>query len=269
MRWSLRTKECLPGAGNPLPGRDRQGWTEPNKAAACGLRSRTLMKKINTFLSLLLAAATAHGQCEFVDVNVSASDTSFIQLYHPGFFNLESGFANICAWEITTFDGTLVHEAITSGTAQEQGFMLFEHDVPITDLMQVVLVITNDVTGSTCTITDTLFWEETEVLPGAIIGNWAILGSNGGISTGLADEASGNAQLLMYPTLATDHVQLQGDAGRYALTIVSMGGELEMTHSTVRPGERVDVAGLVPGAYLVQLMDERGVPLGVRKFIKL
>ena len=112
------------------------------------------MKKTYALLCLLLASFTAYPQCAFVDIVVSSSDTAYVQLYHPGFFNMPSGFANMDAWEVTTFDGDIVHQE-TAGGSFEESFILFDHSVPITDSMVVTLVITNDISGIICTIIDT------------------------------------------------------------------------------------------------------------------
>lgn len=114
------------------------------------------MKK---FITSVILISAAHGQCSTVNISVSASDTSYVQLYHPGFFNIPSGFANVCDWEVTTFTGELVFENTTSGDAFEQGLVLFDHTVPITDSMKVTVAITNPIEGIICTISDTLYWE--------------------------------------------------------------------------------------------------------------
>ena len=225
------------------------------------------MKKSYALLCLLLTAYTAHSQCAFVDLVVSSSDTSYVQLYHPGFFNMPSGFANMDAWEITTFAGDIVHEE-TAGGSFEESFILFDHSVPITDSMLVTLVITNDISGIICTIIDTLYWEETEVIPGVFIGNWAILGSNGGLQTGLADRTLSNT-ITVFPSPAVDHVRITGVGSTYALAIFDLSGALVSNRTNVRAGDRVDVAHLPAGVYSIRLWDDRDRPLGIRKFIKM
>lgn len=228
------------------------------------------MKKTFALLSLLMAFFTAHGQCSSVDVSVSSSDTTHIQLYHPGFFNIPSGFANICVWEVTTFSGAIVHQATTSGDWADQSFMLFDHMVPITDSMQVTLVISNDTSNITCTIIDTLYWNETEVLPGSFIGNWAILGSNGGLQTGLNDQAKSNsANIIVFPSPTVDHIQIKGTGSNYALSIVDVNGALMVTHTNVKTSERVDVSRLPTGVYFIRIWNDHNVPMGVRRFVKM
>lgn len=120
-------------------------------------------------------------QCSDVSLLVSSSDTTYVQLYHPALFLIPSGDANICYWTVTTFSGELVHSDTTSGDFEAQSFSYFDHSVPVTDSMKVTLIIENPVEDITCAINDTLFWEETEVIPGVFFGNWAILSDNGGV----------------------------------------------------------------------------------------
>ena len=126
-----------------------------------------------------------------MSIQISSSDTSLVQLYNAGIFNIPSGFANICEWEVTTFQGNIIHQDITSGEFSEQAFSLFNHSVPISDSMEVTLFITNMVEGITCSIVDTIYWEETEVLPGSFIGNWAVLGDYGGVENELLTSVEG------------------------------------------------------------------------------
>ncbi|MEZ4739091.1 MAG: T9SS type A sorting domain-containing protein [Flavobacteriales bacterium] len=228
------------------------------------------MNKFHTLLTAILSSFTAHGQCGDVAILVSASDTSYVQLYHPAFFLIPSGFANVCTWEVATFDGAVVHEAITFGEWADQSFTLFDHTVPITDSMLVTLVITNDSSGITCTITDTLYWEETEVLPGSFIGNWAILNSSGGVQTGSADRAgTDKVGFAVLPGPALDHVRITGLGGSCSLAIHDANGALVATHANVGNNERVDVSWLPSGVYLIRLWDARELPLGTRRFVKL
>ena len=130
-------------------------------------------------------------------------------------------------------------------------------------------MITNDSSGLTCTIIDTLYWNETEVIPGVFIGNWAILNSNGGVQTGLADQATSSAHISVFPSPAVDHVQVKGAGSGYALSIIDASGALVATHANGRTSDRVDVSHLPPGVYLVRLWDDRDVHLGTRPFVKM
>ncbi len=228
------------------------------------------MKKIHALLPLLFSHLLAQSQCSSMGLSVSTSDTTSVQLYQAGFFLLPSGFANVCAWEVTTFSGDIVQQATTSGDFPGQAFMAFDHTVPITDSMQVTLVITNDSSGITCTVIDTLYWQETEVIPGVFIGNWALLGNSGGLQTGLADPGSTDrANITVFPSPAVDHVQIRGVGSSYAVSIMNVSGALVATHANMQAGDRVDVAPLPAGVYLMHLSDDRSMPLGILKFVKL
>ena len=227
------------------------------------------MKKLYALVALFLASSTAFGQCQNVDVSVSSSDTNYVQLYHPGFFLLPSGNANVCEWEVTTAAGDLVFDTLTSGAAFEQGLVLFDHTVPITDTMFVNLVISNPVSGLTCLITNTLYWEETEVFPGIFVGNWNVIGFNPGISTAVDEGRSANAgDFVLFPSPAADHLRIDAPRSTYALTIRSTTGALVHSEANFMTSQTLDVSQLQPGIYFMGLQDEQGLSLGMRKFIK-
>lgn len=227
------------------------------------------MKNLYALVALFLASSTIHAQCENMDVSISSSDTSYVQLYHPGFFILPSGFANECEWQVTTTSGDIVFETTTSGAAFEQGLVLFEHTVPITDSMFVTLVISNPVSGLTCLITNTLYWEETEVFPGSFVGNWNVIGFNPGISTAVNEGRSANAgDFVLFPSPAANHLRIEAPTSTAALSIWSTTGALVRSEANFMTSEPLDVSDLQPGIYFVGLQDEQGVALGMRKFIK-
>jgi hypothetical protein len=227
------------------------------------------MKNLYTLVALFLASSTAFGQCQFVDVSVSSSDTSYVQLYHPGFFLLPSGNANVCAWEVTTVAGDVVFDTLTSGAASEQGLVLFDHTVPITDSMFVTVVISNPVSGLTCLITNTLYWEETEVFPGIFVGNWNVIGFNPGVATAVDGPGADNEiGFTLFPSPAQDQVRIEAPGSSYALTIRSTTGALVHSEANFMTSQPLDVSQLEPGIYFVGLQDEQGVALGMRRFIK-
>ena len=227
------------------------------------------MKNLYTVVAFLLASSASLGQCENMDVSISSSDTSYVQLYHPGFFILPSGFANECAWQVTTTSGDIVFETTTSGDAFEQGLVLFDHTVPITDSMFVTVVISNPVSGLTCLITNTLYWEETEVFPGIFVGNWNVIGFNPGIATAVDEGTAANAgDFILFPSPAADQLRIEAPRGTYALTIRSTTGALVHSEANFMTSQPLDVSQLEPGIYFVGLQDGQGVSLGMRKYIK-
>lgn len=227
------------------------------------------MKHLFTSLSAFLFLHVSYGQCSFVTVAVSSSDTSLVQLYHPGLFLIPNGDANICDWTVTTMDGTLVHEATTSGDFEGQSFMLFTHNVPVTDSMQVTLVITNDVEGITCTVVDTLVWEETEPVPGFPFGDWVVVGENGGVVTSVQVlMAHGDHMLAVFPNPAADRIWINGAGANFTASIVDENGALIASHLLSSTSEGLDIAILAPGTYFVQVQDDRGRSVGLARFQK-
>jgi hypothetical protein len=229
------------------------------------------MKKVFTSLLLASIGLFSFGQCSTVNISVSSSDETYVQLYHAGLFNIPNGEDNVCEWEVTTFLGELVHEATTSGDFEEQSFMLFDHSVPTSDSMKVVLAITNETTGIICTITDTLFWEETEVIPGAFIYNWAILSGSVGVEeeiTTSVENTSSSADILVYPTAVDDFFQVDGKLELYNITLLNASGQVVASHNNVYRNERVDMSDFAQGLYVIRVQDRSNRTLGVRKLIK-
>lgn len=229
------------------------------------------MKQIIAFIFFVSASLGLNGQCSFVSVQISSSDTSYVQLYHAGFFILPSGFANICAWEVTTFSGEIVYQDTTSGTAFEQGLVLFDHDVPITDSMKATIVITNNLEGFICTIRDTLFWKETEVLPGFPIGNWEVLSSNGGVEESITSSnemAIGTNGISIFPSPAYDHFRIEGDRDDYSFVIFDLNGRILYDYQHIQNREKVDVSGFPSGMYFIQFRDKDDLNIGISKLIK-
>lgn len=229
------------------------------------------MKKIIAFLFFISAHSAAFGQCSTVSVQVSASDTSYVQLYHAGFFNIPSGFENICEWEVTTFTGEIIFQDTTSGAAFEQGSVLFNHSVPITDSMKATIIITNTVEGIICTMNDTLYWNEIEVLPGSFIGDWAVLSSNGGVEEEITstENTIDLNTIELFPNPVHDYFQIKGDQELYAIKVFDLNGQTIEIFYTIRNQEKVDISYFVPGLYFVQFLDVKNRSVGVKKIIKM
>lgn len=170
---------------------------------------------------------------------------------------------------MSTASGDIVFETTTSGAALEQGSVLFDHTVPITDSMFVTLVISNPVAGLTSLITNTLVWEETEVLPGAFIGNWNVIGFNPGLATAVDEAGIGEeSDFVLFPSPAQDHLRIDARNSVYTLTISSATGALVHGEANFMTSQPIDVSQLQPGIYIVGLQDERGVNRGMRRFVK-
>jgi len=229
------------------------------------------MRTISTILALLSIQTFCFGQCSSVGIQISSSDTTQIQLYHAGLFNLDSGYANVCEWEVTTFQGTVVHQAITSGDWPDQSFSLFNHSVPITDSMQVILFITNPIAGITCSIRDTLVWEETEVIPGAFIGNWSVLGDYLGIENELVTSIISlqtGKQIKILPSLVTDWFVVSNVDKNHSIVMFDSMGRKIFERSTYSQ-EAFNVSLLKSGMYYIHVHNESGYVIDIEKMMKI
>jgi hypothetical protein len=165
-----------------------------------------------------------------------------------------------------------IHQDTTSGDANEQSTTLFDHSIPITDSMKVTLLITNTTEGVTCTMNDTLYWKETEVLPGSFIGNWEILSSNGGVEdmiTASTEIIKVAQDMALFPCPAHDYFQIKENQNIYALTILDLNGKPLESINNVRAQEKVDISSYPSGIYLVQFWDENNRAIGIKKIIKM
>ena len=228
------------------------------------------MKKLLLSSSLLLACLVSSAQCSTVSVQVSSSDTSLVQLYQAGFFLIDSGYANVVAWQVSDMAGNIVHQDTTSGMFNDQSFSLFNHSVPLTDSMRVIIEITNGVTGEICFIEDTLYWEEVEVLPGSFIGSWSVLNSTGGtvIVTDVAAITGTIDRITLYPSIVDAFFQLRGDRPFYSLRMINANGQLLNTFRSVGQQEPVYVTDLDAGAYFIQVLDERERLISIERIVK-
>ncbi len=231
------------------------------------------MKRIITLFIFCLLSTVAYGQCSTVGISISSSDTTSIQLYNAGFFNIPSGFANVCEWEVSTFSGEIIHEDTTSGsTAAEQTTSLFEHSVPITDSMHVSLVITNEIEGIICTINDTLYWEETEVLPGVFIGNWAVLSSNVGVEEDIVNTSElshPNREIILFPSPTVDFLMVKSDMDFQYCTIHQPNGLKLASFDRIQSQGKLDLSNYSSGMYFIQFWDSKNRKVGTKKFLKM
>lgn len=229
------------------------------------------MKKLIASLLFVCSSLVSYSQCSFVTVQVSASDTSLVQLYHAGFFLIPSGFDNICEWKVTSFSGDIIHQDTTFGLAAEQSFSTFTHNLPITDSMEVTILITNETEGITCTMNDTLYWEETEILPGSIIGDWTVLSSNGGFEEEITTitKLPEQQNIFLYPSPTINYFLVEGKQDTYSFTIFDANGIALKDYQNIQKGEEVDLSGFSSGIYWVQFRDKTNHNISVQKLVKL
>ncbi|MFK7797599.1 MAG: T9SS type A sorting domain-containing protein [Aureispira sp.] len=230
------------------------------------------MRLLTILLLSILSNWAVYGQCAALGVSVSASDTSYVQLYQAGFFLIPSGIDNVCEWEVTTFSGVLVHRDTTSGSHNDQSTTLFNHTIPIADSMNLRLFITNVTTGITCTIEDTLFWEEIQVLPGAFIGNWNVLSNNTGKEDPLfvsTPNLQNLQKIAIYPTPTQNYFQLKTNQSIHQLTIVDLNSRVLTSLNALAPQQlTIDVSTYPSGVYFVQCWDTKQQLIASHKLIK-
>lgn len=229
------------------------------------------MKTAFTLLTFLCLQTMSFGQCSSVSAQISSSDTNQVQLYHAGFFNIDSGYANVCDWEVTTLAGAVIHQATTSGQWADQSFSLFNHSVPISDSMEVTLFITNPISGITCSITDTIFWEETEVLPGSFIGNWAILGEYGGEENELITSINSvqiSSEFQIIPSMVFDQFVIKNLDETHSVVLFDSMGKKVLVQS-VNVHQAINISSFESGIYYVQIYKDTDKVIGFERLMKL
>ena len=232
------------------------------------------MKKAFLLLSFVLANFISNGQCSSIGVQISSSDTTYIQLYQAGFFLFPSGSGidNIVEWEVTTFSGEIVHQDTTSGDSNDQSTSYFDHSIPITDSMKASIIITNNTEGIICTMNDTLYWKETEVIPGVFIGNWDILSSNGGMEVDIStfsEEILNVQNIELFPSPANDHFSIKSNLEIHSFTILNLNGQVLGIYNNIQPQEKVDISRYSSGVYFVQFWNKNSNRLCVKKIVKM
>lgn len=230
------------------------------------------MYKIIFFLVFLLSNLLAVAQCEYVSVQIASSDTSLINLYNAGFFLIPNGNANVYVWHVTDFNGEIIHQDTTSAdTDEDELFSLFNHNIPITDSMSATITITNEVEGIICTISDTLFWEETEISPGSFIGNWAVLSDNGGVEEIISSTKEvilNSSKVQIYPSPVTNYFKLNTNLELHHLSIADINGKTIKSISNFEYANLVDVSNFAEGTYFLQLWNKDYKLIAVNKLLK-
>ena len=223
---------------------------------------------MRTFLlSLRLGSVIPlNAQCDSLQVLVSASDSNDVQLYHPGFFMFGAtenvgGFDNVCLWTISDVHGNVLHEAETAGDWENQSFMLFTHNIPVTDTLFVDLVLTSPLEDHDCCISDTLVWVETEVLGEVAFGDWNT--EPGGWNFGMAcnvssvnmPPATGSFQLSPQPASAS--LRIEGLQGGEFIQLFDATGR-KCTGLSMDDRGTLDVQHLTSGVYILTVTFENG-----------
>jgi hypothetical protein len=241
---------------------------------------KTLLFSLPFFLlaSRTLAQEEPISMCEAVAISVNVGDTTLISLYHPGYFlfgatSSTGGYQNVCQWTVTSMDGTVVHEDVTTGIWEEQSFTLFETTVGIEDSMIVELILSSPLEEFDCCMVDTLVWTEVETIPGFFYGTWDNLnGENTGVDCGGASgvaAAPSSVAAVMYPNPASDVVWLDHDGSVAAVRVVDAAGRYVREEDVISTHYPLMIGQLPEGAYGVMLFDQTGASRGMHRFVKV
>jgi len=223
-------------------------------------------------LLFVLGSFATFGQCSTVAVQISAQDTTYVQMCHAGFFNIPSGIDNVCIWEVTDFWGEIIHQDTTSGASNDQSTSLFNHMISIQDSMKATIVITNETEGIICSMSDTLYWREDEVIPGSIIGYWDVLSSNGGTEEDISTSTKlvvTNQNIEINPSLVKDFFTIKGDIDTFSLNIFDASGQFMRSFKKLHAAENIDISRFSKGIYFLQIKDENSQTINVKKIVKI
>jgi hypothetical protein len=241
---------------------------------------KTLLFSLPFFLlaSRTLAQEEPISMCEAVAISVNVGDTTLISLYHPGYFlfgatSSTGGYQNVCQWTVTSMDGTVVHEDVTTGIWEEQSFTLFETTVGIEDSMIVELILSSPLEEFDCCMVDTLVWTEVETIPGFFYGTWDNLnGENTGVDCGGASgvaAAPSSVAAVMYPNPASDVVWLDHDGSVTSVQVVDAVGRCVREEDITSTHYPLIIGQLPEGVYGVMLFDRAGASRGMHRFVKV
>ena len=141
-------------------------------------------------------------------VNVGSQE-NMINLYHSGQYMTHPQDQNVFMWEFTDQQGNMLHQE----TIEDQQFISFDHNWPLTDTINVTVHFVNDaanldnwyasedlpLTGNSinCLFEDQLYWETGEPTPW---GSWTFIHNNPGVDlnapTGIGSLIVGQKKLI-------------------------------------------------------------------------
>ena len=140
--------------------------------------------------------------CDMMGLSVASQDTGYVNLYHPGHYLTHPQSENYIAWTITDTQGNI----IAQDTILDDAHYLFNHNISITDTINVTAHLWNDSAvmpnGNlvNCLIQDQVYWEVTQFTPTIFIGGWNILNGNFGVDMntllGIDDITLDNKELI-------------------------------------------------------------------------
>ena len=206
--------------------------------------------------------------CDMMNLIVNVgSDTNMVNIYHPGHYLTWPQSENVIVWEITDMIGNMIAE----DTLVDEAFYQFDHNIPITDTMNVSALLTNDSAGIACLIEDQLFWEVTEVIPGVFTGRWEFLHDNVGVdvtnTTGIDDIEPTISSV--YPNPSNDVVNVSLDKGQLLkIELFSMTGRLIFKKDLNSKTYTLNIGDYPSGVYLVRVFNQNNDMVNTKIFKK-
>lgn len=219
-------------------------------------------------VSGLTQTTQAQVGCDMMNLIVNVgSDTNMVNIYHPGHYLTWPQSENIIVWEITDMMGNI----ITEDTLVDESVYQFYHNIPITDTMNVTALLTNDSAGVACLIEDKLYWEVTEVIPGAFIGSWEFLNGNVGVDVtntiGIDDIEPTTARV--YPNPSNDLVNISLDKGQLLkIELFSMTGRLLFKKYLNSKTYALNISDYPSGVYLAKVFSQNNDIVNTKIFKK-
>ena len=216
----------------------------------------------------LTATTQAQVGCDMMNLIVNVgSDTNMVNIYHPGHYLTWPQSENVIVWEITNMMGNMIAE----DTLVDEAFYQFDHNIPITDTMNVTALLTNDSAGIACLIEDQLYWEVTELIPGVFIGRWEFLHGNVGVdvtnTTGIDDIEPTTASV--YPNPSNDVVNVSLDKGQILkIELISMTGRLIFKKDLNSKTYALNMGDYPPVVYLVRVFNQNNDMVNTKIFKK-
>ena len=214
----------------------------------------------NFLFALVIASGlttATQAQCDMMNLIVNVgSDTNMVNIYHPGHYLTWPQSENVIVWEITDMIGNMIAE----DTLVDEAFYQFDHNIPITDTMNLSALLTNDSGGIACLIEDQLFWEVTEVIPGVFTGRWEFLHDNVGVdvtnTTGFDDIEPTTASV--FPNPSSDIINISLAKGQLqAIEIYDLTGSLVFKTNLNSNNFKLKIDNYVSGTYLLRIIDEK------------
>lgn len=216
------------------------------------------------------AQVTTAVDCDLMGLVVNVgSQENYLNVYHPGGYLTSPSSENTMEWLFTDSEGNVIHEE----TLVNENFVSFNHGVPLTDTIFVSVLLTNDsavLNGNpvACWIEDYLVWEETEVIPGTLMGAWTLGGSVGqDVSESTGVEAISTTAVRLYPQPASDRLTVEGIPSAGSFVIRNLAGQIVRDQPVNSPTEELHVGDLETGMYVLQRYNRNGELQETHRFL--